>query len=76
MFLQLKIFRRTGCSLFIKVLLLFQFFLRLLLVILQIHDGFLSKLQITLQFSLGSLKVHTELLFLLQRTFKLTINMN
>jgi hypothetical protein len=38
----------------------------LLLVILQVHYGLLGQFQISLQLSLGSLKVHTELLLLLQ----------
>ncbi len=54
-------------------MLLLHFLLRLLLVILKIHDGFLGKFQITLQLPLGSLKVHTQLLLLLQRTLKLKI---
>ncbi len=56
-------------------MLLFQFLLRLLLVILQIHDGLLGQFQITLKLPLGSLKVHTQLLLLLQRTLKLNTNM-
>ena len=54
--------------------LLFDFLIRLLFIVLKIHDGFLSQFQITLKLSLGSLKVHTELLLLLQRTFKLDVN--
>lgn len=58
---------------FKKALLLFQFFLRLLLVVLKIHDGFLGQFKVTLQLPLGSLKVHAQLLLLLQRTLKLNI---
>lgn len=46
--------------------LLFDFLIRLLFVILQVHYGLLGQFQIPLQFSLGSLKVHAELLLLLQ----------
>lgn len=56
-----------------KAILLFQFFLRLLLVVLKIHDGFLGQFKVTLQLPLGSLKVHAQLLLLLQRTLKLNI---
>lgn len=56
------------------MLLLFNFLVRLLLVILKIHDGFLGQFQITLKLSLGPLQVHTHLLLLLQRTLKLHIN--
>ena len=35
--------------------LLFKFLVRLLLVILQIHNGFLGKFQISFQLPLGSL---------------------
>ena len=55
-------------------LVLFQFLVRLLLVIFQIHYGLLSQLQITLQLSFGPLKIHAKLLFLLQRAFKLSNN--
>ena len=48
------------------IILLFDFLLRLLLVILQIHNGLLGQFQISLQLPLGSLKVHAELLLLLQ----------
>ena len=51
--------------------LLLQLFIRLLLVILQVHYGFLGQFQITLKLSLGSLQVHAELLLLLQRTLQL-----
>ena len=54
--------------------LLLDFFIRLLLVVLQVHDGLLGQFQVSLQLSLASLKVHTELLLLLQRTFKLEDN--
>ncbi len=46
--------------------LLFQLFIQLLLLILQIHYGLLSKFQIPLQLSLGSLQIHTDLLLLFQ----------
>ena len=52
---------------------LLDLLVRLLFVILKIHDGFLSQFQVTLKLSLGSFKVHTELLLLLQRTFKLYV---
>ena len=55
-------------------MLLLDFLVRLLFVVLKIHDSFLSQFQITLKLPLGSLKVHTELLLLLQRTFKLDVN--
>ena len=58
-------------SLMILQYLLLDFFIRLLLVVLQVHDGLLGQFQVSLQLSLASLKVHTELLLLLQRTFKL-----
>ena len=61
-------------SILCLITLLFDFLVRLLFVVLEIHDGFLSQFQITLKLSLGSLKVHTELLLLLQRTFKLDVN--
>ena len=51
--------------------LLLDLLLRLLLVILQIHDGLLCQFKVTLQLPLGSLKVHAKLLLLLQRTLKL-----
>lgn len=65
-----------NCSWFIfkGAIILFQFLVRLLLVIFQIHYGLLSQFQITLQLSFGSLKIHAKLLFLLQRAFKLNIN--
>lgn len=56
------------------IILLFNFLLRLLFVVLKIHDRFLGQFQITLKLSLGSLQVHTQLLLLLQRTLKLHIN--
>ena len=59
-----------------KIILLFNFLLRLLLVILKIHDGFLGQFQVTLELSLSSLKVHTQLLLLLQRTLKLHVDVN
>ena len=46
--------------------LLLDFLFRLLFVVFKIHDRFLSQFQITLKLSLRSLKVHTELLLLLQ----------
>ena len=51
--------------------LLLDLFIRLLLVVLQVHDGLLGQFQVSLQLSLASLQVHTELLLLLQRTFEL-----
>lgn len=57
-------------------MLLFSFLIRLLLVILKIHDGFLGQFQITLELPLGSLQVHTQLLLLLQRTLKLNITIH
>ena len=51
--------------------LLLYLLVGLLLVVLQIHDGFLGQFQITLKLSLGSLQVHAELLLLLQRTLQL-----
>ncbi len=50
---------------------LFDLFIWLLFVILQVHYGLLGQFQITLKLPLGSLKVHTELLLLLQWALKL-----
>lgn len=60
-----------GCDLFP---LLLDFLISLLLLIFQIHDGLVGQLQISFQLPLGSLKVHAELLFLLQGSFKLFLN--
>ena len=54
--------------------LLLDLLVRLLLVIFQVHDGFLGQFQITLKLSLGSLQVHAELLLLLQGTLQLENN--
>ena len=63
-------------SLMILQYLLLDLFIRLLLVVLQVHDGLLGQFQVSLQLSLASLQVHTELLLLLQRTFKLEDKMH
>ena len=54
--------------------LLLYLLVRLLLVILQVHDGFLGQFQVSLQLPLGSLQVHAELLLLFQRTLQLRNN--
>ena len=55
------------------IYVLLYFLIRLLLVILQIHYGFLSQFKISFKLSFSSLEIHTQLLFLLQRTFKLSM---
>ena len=52
-------------------ILLFETLLQLLLVILQVHHTLLGQLQVTLQLSFGSFKVHSDLFLLLKRTLKL-----
>lgn len=61
----------AGNTVVICLCLLLDFLISLLLVILQVHYGLLGQFQISLKLSLGSLKVHTKLLLLLQRTLKL-----
>lgn len=50
---------------------LFEFFLQLLFVILQIHHRLLCQLQVSFELSLCSFQVHADFLFLFKRTFQL-----